>query len=384
MQSTHYQVQISDFVIKLPAHGELEASTSTPITLAPDVFEPQTLSWLVEDNTYVEAGAVVAIVDTRRYEISSQQEDLRIRQEDIRYQTKDSSLTNEAQDIDQEAEILVQEKGLAERFSLQDLTFISRQEIIESMRDREYIDARQLYNDWRGDAHEDKSDAQLNLIDLRRQELLTRFQQYQNVMDNAEIIAPHAGMFVLAKNPLTGNQEKYRPGDVVFPGNKIAHIPNLERIQAKVFVLESESWGLKVGQRVELVLDAFPNDIIHGTVSSVDSIAKSIERDNPLQYFETIIAINDEAKPAWRPGLQLQATIYALEKSQILTVPSQALFRKGENSYVLVRDGSDWAAQAITIGARSLAKTEVLSGLQADDIIALHRPDNFQAILEEL
>ena len=375
IDSISYRVEEADFVIRIPASGELEAKNATPISLPATMFQVQTISWLAEENTYVKAGDVIARIDTRYSSTTAQQEGLRIAQEDIKYLSKEKSLEVEEDEITVEAGLLEKEHVLADRFSMQDSTFLSRKEILDNLRNKDFIESRQLYNSWRGGVHNEKSSNELGLLLLEREQIAARQSQYLQIVENAEVTAPHDGLLVLAMN--YNQRDKYRPGDILFPGSTFAFIPDLSELQARVYVLETESSGLKAGQRVELTLRAFPDRLISGSVDHVGAISKPREEDNPLKYFESVIRIDTPMQQNWRPGLQLDVNIFALEQESVLTVPSQAIFRQDGKSYVLLRRRGSWIPQEIGIGARNLARTEITSGLAEGDTVALYLPDDF-------
>ena len=370
--SISHVVERSDFVIRIPGTGELEAKVSTPISLPARMFQWQTIAWLAEENSYVEKGQVVARIDSRFYETSLEQERLRIAQEDIKYESKERNLDVEEREIDVEADLLVEEEVLADRFSLQDLTFISRKEIVDNMRDRELIGARRFFNDWRDGVHTEKSANELGLLMLEREQIETRQSQYRQVVEAAEVKAPHDGLLVVAMN--RQKRQKYRPGDALFPGSSFASIPDLTELQARIFVLETESSGLKLNQRVEIVLRAFPDTIIKGEVVQVGAVSKPREEGNPLKFFESVVRLESTKLDKWRPGLQLDVTVFAHELQDVLTVPSQAFFRRNDSSFVFVHEDGDWVPRKVELGVRSLAQTEVKAGLEVGDRVALYLP----------
>ena len=257
---------------------------------------------------------------------------------------------------------------MSEKFSVEDLQVYSHNEIIDALRNQDYLVAKQTYTQWQGDTHEKKSDAELQLLSLKKKQHDTKLQTYQSSLETLEVIAPHDGLFVLKKN---WRGEKPHVGDTLFPGMKLASLPDLSKLQAKIFILESETAGVKVGQRVEIILDAYPDEIIAGELTKLDAIAKTRNRGNPVKYFEAVITIVSKKLNHWRPGSQLKATIFPSEKHQVISIPSQAMYIDDGKYYVDVKDGSGWLQREIQIGTRNTAKTEVIGGLLVGDIISL-------------
>jgi len=369
-QQSNIKLQIvkQDFTIKIPALGELEAAKSTSISMPAGVFEPQVIEWLSEENVLVKKNQVVARFDSKKYKFQSQQEQFNIDKSNISYQTKENILLNEKGEIISNKTLITEELSIADSYSSDDLQVYSRNEIIDSMKNKQYLEAKRDYTSWRGESHDEKSQSELELLSLQQGQFTAKLDMYASALNKLEIKAPHDGLFVLKKN---WRGEKARIGDTTWPGRKIASLPDLSELQAKVFVLESEAAGIKVEQRVELRLDAYPDQIIEGKVKQLDTIAKPIDNGSPVKYFEVIVSINEDKLDYWRPGSQLQATIFVAELEGVISIPTQSIISESGKYFVMVEDGSDWEKREIKIGKRSSAKTEILSGLTSDDMIAL-------------
>jgi len=361
-------IQKKDFIVKIPTEGELEAVTATSIGMPGSVRTPQVLEWLAEENTLVKKGQVVARFDGRKFRHQSSQEQIEIDKANIGIDTKEKELFNEKNEIVSSSQLIVEELQMSKRFNVDDLQVYSRNEIIDALRNQSYLFAKENYTQWRGDSHEKKSTSELQLLSLKKKQHDIKLQTYQSSLQTLEVLAPHDGLFVLKKNR---RGEKPHIGDTLFPGMKLASLPDLSKLQAKVFILESETAGVKVGQRVEIILDAYQDEIILGELTTLDAIAKTRNRGNPTKYFEAIVSIDSKKLDHWRPGSQLKATIYVSEKPQAISIPSQAMYTDGDKYYVDLKDGSDWIKREIQIGLRNTAKTEILKGLLEGDIISL-------------
>ena len=56
-------------------------------------------------------------------------------------------------------------------------------------------------------------------------------------------------------------------GDTLWPGQKIAELPDLSQLEAKVFVLEADGAGLKAGLAARLAIEGRPGEEHEATVS---------------------------------------------------------------------------------------------------------------------
>ena len=175
------------------------------------------------------------------------------------------------------------------------------------------------------------------MLDAQRATQLTENEKHQRMLQHSEVRAPHDGFIVYEEN-WWGLEVSV--GTTVFPGNKIATIPNLNKMEAKLLVLETEAVGVMAGQKVDLIIDAYPDQPLTGTVSSVSATATTIEQDNPVKYFTVIVAL-DQSDPAWiKPDARVRAEIHISRTPDAIAIPNQALFQDDDGDWVLVQDGS--------------------------------------------
>ncbi|MCP3669678.1 MAG: HlyD family efflux transporter periplasmic adaptor subunit [Gammaproteobacteria bacterium] len=359
------------FVSTIPIKGELRAAKATPISAPAGIFEPQTIAWLAEENTLIKKGDVVARFDTTKYIHQSEQAQLTIDQVEVSYVTKEKTLNNEKEEIATTMKLITDELILVERFSPEGIEAFSKNEIIDSARNMQYLKARKKHTDWRNKAHEKKSISELSLLDLERQKHTSKLAKYHNAIDKTEVKAPHDGLFVLQKDR---HGMKPRVGGSVWPGRKIGSLPEMHELLAKIYILESEAAGLTIGQAVSFSLDAYPEEVIQGALTQIDAIAKAAERESPIKYFGATVAITSNSQNYWHSGLQLRGRVFVTKKDNVISVPSQAIFHDKEIPYVYLNDGRKWSKRKVVTGPNNHAVTEIIAGIDEGDVIALHEP----------
>ncbi|PIP80835.1 MAG: hypothetical protein COW84_03110 [Gammaproteobacteria bacterium CG22_combo_CG10-13_8_21_14_all_40_8] len=357
-----------DFTIKVPARGELEAVNSTNISMPSDIFEPQTIEWLEQENTLVKKGQVVARFDANKYLYQRGQERYQIDESEIVYKTKRKVLENEKEGIVNDRQLIKKELVIAQNYHVNDLDVYSRNEMIDAMKNQKYLESKQNYLAWRYQTQDIKSTSELELLSLQQQRHQKKLELYNKVLNGLEIVAPHDGVFVLKKN---WSGVKPHVGDTSWPGEQIATLPDLSKLQAKIYILESEAAGVKLGQLVELKLDVHPQQIIQGEIVQLDSMAKPRENGNPIKYFEAVVSLNHSEKLELHPGNQLQAMIYVDEMKATISVPNFSIDTENGLTSVKFWDGNDWRKQLVKTGARNSTKTQIIRGLSPGDQIAL-------------
>ncbi|MCP4215483.1 MAG: HlyD family efflux transporter periplasmic adaptor subunit, partial [bacterium] len=179
---------------------------------------------------------------------------------------------------------------------------------------------------------------------------------------------PHDGLLIYQKN---WRGDKPRVGQTIWGGRKLGKLPDLSSMEAKAFVLESEAAGLKEKLPVSIMLEAAPGKVFRGEITSIVSIAKPMEQQSPLKYFEVKVKIDNKDNYKMKPGSRLNAVIYVSKLENVITVPNQALFFHDEKVFVNVEDGSGFDEKVVEIGIRSLTKTVIKKGLEVGDRILL-------------
>ena len=208
----------------------------------------------------------------------------------------------------------------------------------------------------------------MSVLNIKKQGHQNKLNQYVSALNQLEVRAPYSGLLVYVKDR---RGEKPAIGNTVFPGRALAEIPNLENLQAKLYVLANDAIELNNNQTVELTLDAFPDKTFTGTVTSVSAFPREIKRGNPIKYYELSASINEQNKDILKPGRKLTATIQVTQPKDTLAVPLQSIIYEQEQSYVYIQKGDDFVKHPITTGRKNLYFIEVTSGLNTGDNIAL-------------
>ena len=149
---------------------------------------------------------------------------------------------------------------------------------------------------------------------------------------------------------------------------------DLTDMQCIAKVDEADIGEVREGQRVTFTVDAYPDDVFSGSVKQVRQ--NPVTTNNVVTYEVVISAPNADLK--LKPGLTASITIYTLERSGVMSVPSAALRFTPEtsvfgNKYVIQDTTAEhklWTlkdnvltAHKVEIGVTDGIRTEVISGL---------------------
>ncbi|HAQ48061.1 MAG TPA: efflux transporter periplasmic adaptor subunit, partial [Glaciecola sp.] len=344
----------------------IEAAESQKI-IAPG-RRPMMLAWLADENTHVNEGDVIARFDAERITRDKNEEEFAVRklQQDII--NSQASQTQEKQDIKSEQNFIEEEFAFVDRFAIDDLRIYSQLDIIDTLQNRDFLEAKDSFLAWKETSVLEQHDSAMSVLDIKKQGHQSKLQQYLSALKQLEVTAPYSGLLVYVKDR---RGEKPSVGNTVFPGSPIAEIPNLENLQARLYVLADDAIDLANGQNVDIQLDAFPNKTFSGELSSVAAFPREIKRGNPIKYYELTASINDQDTTILKPGRKLSATIRVTQPMDTIAVPLQSIIYEQEQSFVYLQTGNEFSKQPVTTGRKNLYFIEITSGLTLNDAIAL-------------
>lgn len=361
-----YEVTKQGFDITVSGFGEIEASKAQKIMIPGR--RPMTISWLQDENTLVSKGEVIASFDAQQIEKDSRNEELSLMllEQDI---LKSNALQNQVQkDIDSDQAFVKYEYDFTDKFAIDDLRIYSQLEIIDTLANRDFLEAKDGFLAWKEGSVVEEHNSEMAVLDIRKSGLASKFKQHQQALSSLEVVSPFSGLLIYEKDR---RGEKPAIGQTVFPGRPIAQIPNLEDMQATLFVQANDAIDIALGQSVDIILNAFPDKQFSGEIIEVSGFPRSIERGNPVTYFELKVRLLEQDKSMMQPGRKLSASITVKASSQQLLVPLQALYFEDGASFVYVKQGDYFIKQTVQSGRKNLYMVEIQKGLEAGQHIAL-------------
>jgi hypothetical protein len=191
------------------------------------------------------------------------------------------------------------------------------------------------------------------------------------------ITAPHDGLLVLERN---WRGEVPFVGDTLWPGQKIAELPDLSQLEARVFVLEADGAGLKAGQKARLAIEGRPGEEHEATVTRVEPLAKTRDYQSPVKYFEATLSLARTDPSFMKPGQKVRAIVRLEEATDVIAIPRGAVFEKDGKRVVYRRGRDGFVPVEIAIGRQSISRVVLDSGLLAGDVIALRDPTEKRAL----
>jgi len=182
-------------------------------------------------------------------------------------------------------------------------------------------------------------------------------------LEQASLVSPLSGVVVDDGKFLVG--EQLTSQDIA---SRYIRIVDLSSLYFQADVDESEYGDIREGMPVRLVLDAFPDMEMKGTVTYVGK--EGVKKTGGGIQIPVDITL-EKTDAAIVPELSGDATMTIREKKDVLII-NKSFARKDTSGYVvdLLRDGKK-QAQHIDIGLVGVDTLEVIGGLSEGDVIVL-------------
>ncbi len=152
---------------------------------------------------------------------------------------------------------------------------------------------------------------------------------------------------------------------------------DITQMNISAAVSEADIGQVRIGQKVDFTVDAFPDEIFHGQVTQVRKAPTTTQ--NVVTY-ETIIAVDNPEQKLF-PGMTADVSILVSERTNVLKIPNAALRytppegvtfeqapptkleRRQRLVYTLNSDGLRLRPVVVGTGLTDGVDTEVLTGL---------------------
>jgi HlyD family secretion protein len=379
-------VKKGDFEIVVTVTGELQAENSTEIR-GPDLMGGRNMRItdiqiqdLVPEGTVVKAGDYVATLDRTNMDNTLKDELDRLETMENNYQMKILDTTLSLGDFRdnlrslrfnmEEAEITL------EQSKYEPPTTIRQNTISMEKAARTYEQALKSYE---LRIQQTRADVRKVELDLSRQR--ERINDLRDLLSQFVVKAPAPGM-VIYKREWGGAKRKVgssiRPNDPV-----VATLPDLSSMVSRTYVNEIDISKVKMAQKVEITVDAFPDKSFTGEVISVANIGEQLPNTD-AKVFEVVVKL-DDTDPILRPSMTTGNQIVTQAFSDVVYIPLESVYATADSiPYVYTKDKR---RQIVVLGESNEDQIIVEQGLNAGEVVHLLQPaesEDFNLTGEEL
>jgi HlyD family secretion protein len=224
----------------------------------------------------------------------------------------------------------------------------------------------------------DGARANVTAIESRIEQARANLTAARDTLSKTTMTAPMAG--IITALPVEEGEVAVI-GTMNNAGTKLLTIADMSVVEAVMEVDETDIPNVKVGQRANVTIDAYPNKTYPGIVTEVGSspiVRNSVSASAEAVNFEVKIQL--ENPPAGvRPGFSASADIVTGTRAKALAIPIQALVvrekpgstpgkSQDEEGVYLHKDGKAVFTQ-VTTGLAGDASIEIVKGVKEGDQI---------------
>ncbi len=195
---------------------------------------------------------------------------------------------------------------------------------------------------------------------------LARFAPGAHTTDQFEVTSPVHGQVLHVLRKSEG---------VVEAGTQLIEVGDPRALELVVDVLSQDAVSIRPGM---------PARLLHW--GSEQPLMAKVRRIEPSAFTRTSALGVDEQRvnvildpegpaDAWRPlgdGFAAEIEIVVWSKADVEQVPTSALFRQGTGWAVFVVMGGRAVARSVEVGHRGALQTEILRGLEPDEVVIIH------------
>jgi multidrug efflux pump subunit AcrA (membrane-fusion protein) len=371
-ETIEVKVKAGEFQIAVTTTGELEAKSSDKI------FGPSRLRnvriWnakiedIVPDGTVVDSGDFVASVDKSELANKMKDQELEIEQLETEFTKTRLDTTLELRNLRDELinlDYALEEKKIELEQSAYEPPTTIRQITIELEKaKRTYDQAVKNYQ-----LRLQKANATMQEVTGKLAKAQRKYDEMADILSEFTVYAPKAGM-VIYKRDWDGKKQGVG-SQISAWDNTVATLPNLTEMVSKTYVNEIDISKVKVGQKVDLGIDAFPEKKFTGVVNEVANIGEQMKNSN-AKVFEVVINVN-EFDSVMRPAMTTKNIIITDVIDSAVYIPIECVHAQDSISYVVTGN----RRQQVIVGKSNENEIIVKAGLEEGDDIYLLPPEGY-------
>lgn len=386
LSTLYASVEKGQFDILVTTTGELQAEFSTDIR-GPEMTQSRNIRSmdikiqdLVPEGTEVKEGDFVASLDRTTFDNSLKDELERLETMNTAYQMKllDSAVSlSNLRDAIKNQQFSVEEASITVDQSKFEPPTTQRQAAINLDKAKRTLEQMQRSYELR---------YQQSISDIKNQESdlgdqRQRIKDLQDVLAKFNITAPSSGMVIYKKDRM-GTKRKI--GSSISPWDPVvATLPDLKSMISKTYVNEIDVSKVKPGQKVSIMVDAFPERAYTGSVILVANIGEQLPNAD-AKVFEVQIKV-DGSDPILRPSMTTGNKIVTKTIENVVFIPLECV-QTGEDSIpvIYMKNGTK---HVVVLGESNENNVIVEKGVEPGDVIYLSTPSNpekFRLVGEDL
>lgn len=203
---------------------------------------------------------------------------------------------------------------------------------------------------------------------------LSQLERAANAFENTMLVSPFNGVVVEVANKV---------GETAAVGIPIIKIVDPHTKYLELQVDESDIGVVKLGQKVEINVDAYPEKKFFGKVVQISNIAELRKTADRIKIDEEdkvirVKVLPDKLFEELKIGMTVNADIITEEKNNVLILPREAVFSKDGKYFVYLIKENKAKIIEVKLGLKDSDNVEILSGLKENDLVINPIPEKIK------
>lgn len=186
-----------------------------------------------------------------------------------------------------------------------------------------------------------------------------KLAELEEAISDYTLLAEHTGIIT---------QIAVAVGDSLGRGSELVTLNDYDEVTMTVSVKDDDIKQIAAGDRVNIKVSAFPDDVYTGVVKE---ISDALIDSNSQVTYDVTVSVEGDVNGLYE-GMNGEVTFITKETQEVTYVSNRAVYREGTISYVLLKseDGST-EKQEITTGFSDGVNVEILEGLKEGDRVLI-------------
>lgn len=197
------------------------------------------------------------------------------------------------------------------------------------------------------------------LLDSARAKGPEEVRRWEEMYRPTPILAPIKGTVIL---------RSVEPGQTFTNAEAVMVLSDRLTIKAKVD--ETDLAQIKIGQKVNIVLDAYSKEPVVGRVDKIAYEATTLS--NVTTYITDVVPL--ETPDFMRSGMTANVTFFAETRENVLLLSTEAIRSEGSETFVLTKNPDpkgEPLRKPIQLGITDGKRTEILSGVNENEVVLI-------------
>jgi HlyD family secretion protein len=205
--------------------------------------------------------------------------------------------------------------------------------------------------------------ADIKLLDISRARAETQMKQAQANAERMQVLSPLPGVAVIRTTWKQSGLLEYTEGDEVRTGQPVVQVVNPAAMRVRARVNQADMNDIRVGQKVAIGLDAYPDLSFTGEVTQISPIGAQSTLNPKVRTFTVLVLVHG-AHPNLMPDLTASLDVELQRVPGALVAPRDAVGHHEGQDFVEVQHGGRVERRPVTLGPSNTSDIVIASGVQ--------------------